>query len=492
MTTRYSEAHPAADGTGVSDTQLNDPREVTDVPTIAQHRRTQPAGGRLVFGEPLRRLLLLTLAFLAISATLCLISALRGTQISLIDEATHADYAYQVAHGHIPARGSIIARPILREWACRGSSDGFAMPSCTTPTLNPANFPALGENYNFGHPPLYYAITGVLARAGDSVVSGHHFVGLARATGFLWLFSAMLVVYLALRRFRVHWIIAASTASVLALCPGVLHASSMVTNDAPAALCGAVGLYLIAGVLRTGHIGWIAPTVATLLATATKVLNGLPMLILAGVLVVLAIARLRCGEARSAARLLPAVAGIVVAFLVVYEGWTIFQSGRGVAHWVSPIAGLTGRDYNGSPVNELLSTSFQGFQLISGYFLQPQLNGETVTLWSRLLNLLAAAAPFLAIVAFRAKTPEWALGVATFCGLLAYPLIVEIQVIISSNQYFPTITPRYGMSLVPFALACLAVVTNKLGLRRTTAVYAGTGALLVLLASAGVWALGPA
>jgi hypothetical protein len=492
MTTRYSEAHHAADGTGVSETQVGDPSDVTDVPSIAQHRHTKSAGGRRVFGEPLRRLILLTLVFLAISATLCLVSALRGTQISLIDEATHADYAYQVAHGHIPARGSTIAPPILREWACRGSSDGFAMPSCSAPTLNPASFPALGENYNFGHPPLYYAITGVLARAANTVVSGHHFVGLARATGFLWLFSAMLVMYLAVRRFRVHWVIAASAASVLAFSPGVLHASSMVTNDAPAALCGAVGLYLMAGVLRTGRIGWIAPTLATLLATATKVLNGLPMLILAGVLVVLGIARLHRGEARSAARLAPAVAGIVVAFLVVYEGWTIFQSGRGVANWVSPIAGLTGRDYSGSPINEILSTSFQGFQLISGYFLQPQLNGETVTLWSRLLNLLVAAAPFLAIVAFRAKSAEWALGVATFFGLLAYPLIVEVQVLIASDQYFPTITPRYGMSLIPFALACLAVVANKLRLRRTIIAYAGVGALIMLLASTGVWALGPA
>ena len=110
MTTeaRFNEAHLAADGTGVSDTQLDNPRD-TGVPTFAQHRCTESADGRLLFGEPLRRLLLLTLGFLAIAATLCLISAQRGTQISLIDEATHADYAYQVAHGHIPARGSTIA-----------------------------------------------------------------------------------------------------------------------------------------------------------------------------------------------------------------------------------------------------------------------------------------------------------------------------------------------------------------------------------------------
>jgi hypothetical protein len=302
----------------------------------------------------------------------------------------------------------------------------------------------------------------------------------------------MLVLYLAVRRFGVRWPYAAAAAVLLPLCPGLLQAASTITNDAPAALCGAVALYLLAGVLTTGRIGWIAPTVATLLATATKVLNGLPMLLLAGVLVVMAIAQRRRGEAKSAARLLTAVAGIIVAFLVVYEGWSIYQSGRGVAHWVSPIRGLSGRDYQGSPVDEILSTSFQGFQLISGYFLQPQLNGETVTLWSRLLDTLVAASPLLAIVVFRARTPEWALGVATFGGLLAYPLIVEMQVLVSSHQYFPVVTSRYGITLVPFALACLAVVANRLRLQRTAVAYVGIGTLIMLLAATGVWSLGPA
>jgi hypothetical protein len=493
MTTeaQSTEALIADDVTLAGDTERDDVRGA-DAHTISEHRRTQTPGERLAFGEPLRRLMVVALGFLAIVATLCLISAHRGTQISLFDEATHADYAYQIAHGHLPARGSTIAPPILRAWACRGSSNGFALPPCDATTLNPAKFPAHGENYNFGHPPLYYVVTGVLAQAADSLLPGDHFVGSARATGFLWLFSAAVVMYLALRRFGVNWVIAAAGTALLPLCPGVLHASSMVSNDAPAALCGAVALYFLAGVLKTGRIGWIAPTVATLLASATKVLNGLPMLILAGVLMVLAIAQRRRREARSAAQLLIAVGGIVLAFLVVYKGWSIYQSGRGVADWVSPIRGITGRNYSGSPVDEVLSTSFQGFQLISGYFLQPQLNGETITLWSRLLNLVVAAAPLLAIVLFRPRTPEWALGVATLGGMLAYPMIVEMQVLVSLHEYFPVVTPRYGMSLIPFALACLAVVTNTLRLRRTAVAYAGIGTLVMLLAATGVWSIGPA
>lgn len=465
----------------------------TDATAGPHHRQPDaPRGGREVFGEPIRRLLVVALGLLTIAATLGLVSAHRGTQISLIDEATHADYAYQVAHGHIPAAGSIIATPILREWACRGAAAGSVVPPCNTPVLDPAKFPALGENYNFGHPPLYYAITGLTARAAGAIFGEGHFVAFARMTGFLWLFAAMLVLYLALRRFGVRWGIAAAAAVLLPLCPGVLHASSMVTNDAPAALCGAVALYLLAGVLKTGRIGWIAPTVATLLATATKVLNGLPMLILAAVLLVLAVVRRRAGDSHAAWRLILTAVAIGVSFLVVFKGWAIFQSGRGVPNWQNPIAGVTGRDYSGAPVDEMLSTTFSGFQLVTGYWLQPQLDGETVTLWSRLLNIVLAAAPFLALVAFRRRTPEWALGLATFGGMLAFPLIVELQVYSQSHLYFAYVTPRYGMTLIPLAVACLAVVANKLRLVRTSAAYVGVGLLVMLLASTGVWALGPA
>jgi hypothetical protein len=143
MTTeaRSNQAPPAEDNTQRDDAPDDDILG-SESQTTAHHRRAEAPGGRVVLGEPARRLLVLTLGFLAIAATLCLVSAHRGTQISLIDEATHADYAYQIAHGHIPARGSTIAPPILREWACRGAANGFALPPCNAPTLDPAKFPA--------------------------------------------------------------------------------------------------------------------------------------------------------------------------------------------------------------------------------------------------------------------------------------------------------------------------------------------------------------
>jgi hypothetical protein len=209
------------------------------------------------------------------------------------------------------------------------------------------------------------------------------------------------------------------------------------------------------------------------------------------VILIMAIVRRRQGERRQAARLALTVVGMAVAFLVVYKGWSIFQSHRGAANWVSPIAGISSDPVTGFPLNELLSTSFSGFQLVPFYYLPAQINGETVSLWGRVLGILVTAAPFLAVASFRARTPEWVLGLATIGGLLAYPLIVELQVYFEDGDYFPAIVPRYGMSLVPMSLACLALVASRLRVRRTFLSFVAIGVVVMLLAVTGWFVLGP-
>jgi hypothetical protein len=454
------------------------------------HRETSP-GGRIVLGEPVRRLVVLAIAFFAIAASLSFASSHRAGALSLLDEPTHADYAYELAYGHIPRAGSPLSKEILKEWACRGAPAGITLPPCGQPDPQFSQFPNAGQNYNYGHPPLYYAITGLLARAGDAVVSGPHFIAFGRAVGVGWLFAAMLVFYLAVRRFGVRWPYAAAGAVLLPLCPGILQAASTITNDAPAALCGAAALFLFAGLLRTGRIGWIAPVVVTVLATATKVLNGLPMLLMAVVLVVLAIGRHRAGDPPAARRLLLTAVAIGVSFVVVFKGWALIQGVRAQDGWVNPILGQTGRPVKGVPFNELISPLFSGFQLVGGYYLPPQLNGESVTMWIALLSALIIAAPFVGLAGLPSRSPGWVIALTTLGGILAYPIIVELQVLVESDLYFPNVTPRYGMTLLPFAIACLAFVAHRRGWLRTTWLVTGLGLVVMLLGETGITTLGP-
>ena len=231
----------------------------------------------------------IALALFAVAFAIAAPVAIRVKGISVFDEPTHADYAYQVAHGHIPARGSVIAPSIRAEILCRGTATRPDAPRLHCGEANPpaSSLGAGAQDYNFGHPPLYYAITGVLARAAGLPFSGNHFILFARLVGVLWLFAAMLVLYLALRRFRVSWPIAGVTAAMVAASPAVFYPAGTVTNDAAAALAGSVAALLLARIMVEGKLGWKLPALLGLLVAATKILNAVPLLAVATVVLML-------------------------------------------------------------------------------------------------------------------------------------------------------------------------------------------------------------
>lgn len=423
------------------------------------------------------------------TAALVVPAALRARQFSLYDEPSHADYAYRVSLLQLPAPGSPLTPTVLEEWSCRGSPL-VDVPSCSDAPRPASEYPLRGENYNHGHPPLYYLVVGPTARAIDALVPGGNFFAVARLLGLLWLLGGMAVLYLALSRFGVEPFYATAAVAVMPLTPGVLHASSTVTNDATAVLCGAVALLVAGRILVDGQRGWLVPAAATGLVTALKVIGALPMLGIACIVAGMGVAQWR-RDRPGARRLLAIGAAIVVTFVLVFEGWTTFQGLRGVDDWVSPIAALPERMISGSPVDELLSTSFTGLQMISSYWLPSEIAGGSIRLWSRLLALLVSAAPLVAMLAFAPRRPRWLIGAATLGGLLAFPLVAELQVYVQNDQYLPTVVGRYGLSFVPWALACLAMVAGARGLLRTTVAIVATGALVMVLSVYGVFTLGP-
>jgi hypothetical protein len=266
----------------------------------------------------------------------------------------------------------------------------------------------------------------------------------------------------------------------------VLHATSTVNNDAAAPLCGALALWILARILVGGRTGWIVPAVVTAACTATKVLNALPLLIVVAALLVAVVLRWRNGNRAGARQFLVIALAMVVAFVVVYKGWALFQSGRGVAHWVNPVAHVSSRPIHGQPFNELLSTSFTGLGFVSSFYLPAQLNGETLLIWNRLLAALATAAPFMALFAFRTRTPQWIVGATALLGVAVYPLIVELQVYIESGDYFPSVVSRYGISLVPLLLIAAGLAASYRRWLRPVLAIGAFGILLTLLAVTGV------
>ena len=444
---------------------------------------------RAIAGDPLRRFVLVASGLLGLALTLVLLAVVRGPQLSPYDEPAHADYAYQIAHGSIPAKGSVIGPEIRYEWSCHGLGDS-ASDGCDV--LN-GDFGAGVQDYTFGDPPVYYFATGVIARAASAVApAGDQFIDMSRGVGVLWLFGAMLVLYLALRRFRVGWQCSVAAAALLPLCPGVLGATSTVTSDAPAALCGSVALWLLAGITVQRRTGWLLPAILTALAAGTKILNAMPMLAVGVVAAGFAISALRRNDRPAALRSGAQSLAVFVSFLAVYFGWAFFQGGRGDPGWVNPNLD-NGLPLIGSPAGDLLSNLFGTFQhLTTSYWLAPQINGESVTIWATLLGVLLAAAPLMVMAISRFRSWSWILGLAAFVGVAAVSLVVEFQMLVENNEYFALVSARYALSFIPWVIACLAVVVGRRRLTKTSLTFVGIGTAVILLAETGVFTLGPA
>jgi hypothetical protein len=449
------------------------------------------SGQRTLAGEPLRRLLLVAAGLLAFAVTLVLIAIVRGQQLSPVDEPAHADYAWRISHGSIPSKGSPISPEIRHEWACHGLGDSQSpSPQCVG---SPTDFATDSQDYAFGDPPLYYTVTGWSARVLDAVTSGHgQFITLGRSVGAAWLFSAMLVLYLALRVFRVPWRIACASAVLLPLCPGILASTSTISSDGAAALSGVAALYVLARITVQGDMGWVLPTAVAALATSTKILNGLPILAVAGVAAFLAVAALRRGNRGTALRASAISGGILIAFGAVYLGWSWFQAGRGEIGWVNPNR-ANSLPLTGSGVGDLLSNLFGTYQrLTTNYWLAPQINGEILTIWATFLGVVLAAAPLLAMAVSRTRSWGWALGVAAFTGVSAVSLFVEAEVYRENNEYFVDVAARYALSFLPWMIACLAIVAARRRLLKTSVVFAGVGTAVLLMVETGLFTLGPA
>jgi hypothetical protein len=473
------------------------PRDAGDSDAARSAAVAALAGGRRTLGgEPVRRLMLVSLVLACLAIVLVMVGVANGPQMSITDEPVHAGYLYDVAHFEIPFKGELTPKEIRYEWYCHNLQATTGSAVCTG--FDAATFQTTSQLYTFGDPPVYYVITGILDRVISPVIPGtHNFITVGRDLGAMWLFAAMLVLYLAARKFRIGWPYALVAAALLPLCPGVLASTSQITSDAPAALCGAIALYVLARVLMDKRMGLFVPFLATLFTVGTKVLNGLPMLVVGGVTFILAIGILyrerRDRTAwRAAVRPLGVSLAIAAAFGLVFLGWSRFQSGRGVANWVNPNL-ANGNALTGSKAGDLLSNTFGMFtNLTTNYYLPDSINGESVSIWATLLCVVLVSAPIAVMTASRASTWGWALGVGTLVGITSVTLAVEAQVYLENHEYFLNVSGRYALSFLPWAIICLAVVACRRRLLKSSYAFVSVGFLVLLLAETHLLTLGPA
>lgn len=432
--------------------------------------------------DPWRRLALVTGLLAIVAFGLSLLSVLNATRLSALDEATHVDYAYRLSHGELTYSGEPLSDYTLNAWSCRGQANIPRMPACGSGADNPA-FPADGLQYNAFHPPLYYAITGATARI-LSAVTGQDFITMARSLGGVWLFVSMLTMYLTLRYWRVRPVFAFGGALLLPLFPTVLHASSIVTNDAPAMLGGIAALFVLGRAVIYQKYGWILPVVFAALITATKAISAMPFLAVAITLFVLGIIAWRPDRTAGFALIRTSVL-MPLAVGAVQFGWQAIQGGRTAAGYISPVAGVNTRQIVGAPFDEWIPTLLDGARLGSIFYLDPTVNSPYLVGWVLLITSIVAAAGLLGIAVYHRGTPQWIAAGTLLIGVLTYPLVVQVQTSFD-GAYFPGVPNRYGLALLPLAVGVLVFIVELKRLRITSVVMLTLGGAAMLTATLGI------
>jgi hypothetical protein len=79
-------------------------------------------------------------------------------------------------------------------------------------------------------------------------------------------------------------------------------------------------------------------------------------------------------------------------------------------------------------------------------------------------------------------------GAATLVGMLLVPLVVEAQVYLTSGgtAYFPLVSTRYGMSLIPLAVAGAALVAAARSWIKTSVLVIALGVVAMVPTIAGL------
>src|SRR6185312_13599304 len=206
-------------------------------------------------------------------------------------------------------------------------------------------------------------------------------------------------LFLTLRYWRVGRSTSISAALLVLTIPGLVHAARIATNDAPAALCGVAAVFVLGRAMLHGRTGWVLPAVLCALASATKTLNGIPLIAAGMVLGVMGLVRWRRENWRAAAPLVRIGLGIGGAAAVVYLAWDRVQALLKLPGIVPRARKIpTSPDYTGSPIDTWLSEALNGFALPRSYYLHPGMNSLTLKAWVAAIGLLVAASSFLLVL----------------------------------------------------------------------------------------------
>lgn len=454
---------------GLARSVAGPPVQTPATPAEPGEREPRPAASH----RPLLRPLGLFLLLLALCAPLVALHESKSKPLFVLDEFAYADYLQKVHDGQLfVRRGEVTGQRTLRELACRGyNPDAIwpVRPPCDAPSYDPAEFPNSGVDSADVHPPTYFVITDLGARAIMALGITDNLVRAGRLFGAVWMAAGLLALWYLMRAFGANRWAAALGLGLVTASPALRWAWYYLTPDAANIL---VGSLVVLAVLRWERAdnGLVALAGAGALAMGFKAPNLVVVVAVATYLAVRAALARRASPADVAAggylaprRYLLAAASVLGGASVVVVAWLVARMALAARAETSPAA----QDFGLSDLGVGQVTENLG-RFISTWDESTALSYPLALIASYVLvgSILAA------VVAFSHHDPRHALASVAGAMLVVGPLLIVVSAVVTTGTYF-VVEARYGASLVPLECAVAAC------LWRGRAALVAVGALVV-------------
>jgi hypothetical protein len=391
-----------------------------------------------------RRLLRLGGLFLLLLAACVPVVTLhvdRHRPLFVLDEFAYADYLHKIDDGRLVVRhGELSGHAGLRELACRGyePSTWNDRPPCDAPSYDPAVFPNAGINSADIHPPTYFWVTYLGARAMLAVGASDDLVDGGRLFGAVWMAAGLLALWCLLRAMGAGRGASACGLALVAAGPMLLRQWHYLTPDAANVL---VGSLVMLAVVRRERFGPVVLAGAGALAMAVKGPN--LIVVVAGGLYLLY--RAVRGEAESRRSHVQAFAALIGGAAVTSATWLVVRASLSMP--------------GTSPLEEAERVdSLHPSQVIENVarFITP-LDREPSSLYplALLTSYLLVGYLLVAVVSLSRSDRRYGLALATGTVLIAGPLLLVAVNFVLRGSY-AIVEPRYGTTLLPIQAAVAA------------------------------------
>ena len=425
----------------------------------------------------LLRRLLAPLLLIAISFSFVAANAPAHDQMSPFDEYVYIDYLVKFPEEGIVKRGEPTGDIAREYYSCVGvfPFGTLAPQNCASGDYgDDEDYPFEGTNSADIYTPLYFGATWLMAQP-IMWITGADLVESGRLAGGAWLAIAAVMLYLALGRLQIAQTVRVATSTLMVCSISAWWANTYVSTDATALAAGATMLLLSLRFMQTGR-GAQLLVLAALVVTLLKLQNFMAVAFSGLFILVTVLSRgsrvPATATSPSTKRAWLTVGTMFLIPMLAQIGWSALRSALTVT---IPENEVPERQF-GWPeaVREMLK--YVG-KIGSPTHISPEATAgwalSTVLSWTLIAGLLAAVAWETRWSTRYNLAAAWAIT-----AISAGPALV-IATLAIEGFYFE-LPVRYGLSLLPSALALAACLFNQ---KRETRIIFSALAALTFVAS---------